>query len=243
MKESNIETESLPMTTVSQSNMSSSSPVPVYLAVRFFTIVFYFLSTILISKNGIYFVVMIIIEASQFWFIKNISGLHLVGLKWFLTIKNDKGELFHYYSRPPPYIPVGYQTNTFWFGFFFSVIFWGCSAIIGLIVGKFVKSFTSFCVLAAEIFNLVMFTKAHGQSKAATENDVLAKLLDNPIASAQLEINPIGADIDQKEDVFDTNGIPDIENINETNNDEQMNEEEGNEKHNEEEEKEQQKAE
>ena len=216
-----LQTENLPNTNVSHGTVSSNNPVAIYLLVRFLTFLIYIICSLFISQFGIYFVVVFLIEGFQLWFIKNVSGLHLVGLKWMLTAPNDKGEFFQFFSRPPPYIPISYQTNIFWFGCFFSVIFWICAFIICLTIGRIIKSFAALAILCAEIFNLVMFAKAHNRSKLATENDALAKLLDNPIAIAQMELNSLGLEVDFPKDIenppSEENNNENIEQLNQNN--------------------------
>ena len=184
-----LQTEKLPNTNISRESVSSNNPVAVYLLIRFASFLFFIIASIFIRSIGIYFVVVSIMECFQFWFIKNVSGLHLVGLKWMITMPKENGEFFQYFSRPPPYIPISYQTNVFWFGCFFSIIFYVCAFIICIIARRILRSFAPFGILCAEIFNLVLFAQAHSCSKLATENDALTKLLDNPIALAQMEIN------------------------------------------------------
>ena len=54
-------------------------------------IAFYIVSSILFDYFSIQFVVTVLLEALDFWVVKNVSGRILVGLRWWNEV-NDHGE-------------------------------------------------------------------------------------------------------------------------------------------------------
>ena len=52
-------------------------------------IIFYFFLNIIIGNEVITFIIVVLMNAFDFWTVKNVSGRLLVGLRWWNRIKDD----------------------------------------------------------------------------------------------------------------------------------------------------------
>lgn len=169
-----------------QNGMTSMTPktkilvnhVAVYVMIKVLMIFIFCLVSALVDNPGITIVTLVSVGVLQFLAIKNISGLHLVGLKWNLIKPNENGDYVEYYVRPSPFIPSTYQSNIFWIGFFLIIIFWICMAIFLLIFAKFSRALSAVINLTLEFINLYFFARAHNYAKQASENEIASKFFD-----------------------------------------------------------------
>lgn len=124
---------------------------------------------------------LLILLGINFWFIKNVNGIQLVGLRWKLSLQNG----FDYYSKPNPFVPRALDSNSFWIGFFIFMFLW----IIAFILSIFVSdALCLVCIIGflSEFFNLTMFMKSHRLAKNQAEHAALEILQDENINFEQV---------------------------------------------------------
>lgn len=122
-------------------------------------------------------IIILILIGINFWFIKNVNGMQLVGLRWKLSFSNG----FEYYSKPNPFVPRAIDSNSFWIGFFVFIILW----IIAFIISIFLTS-TFLCIVCligflSEFINLNMFMRSHKSAKNQAEHAALEILQDEKV--------------------------------------------------------------
>lgn len=159
--------------------VNTVSYVAGYYSMKVLSIIIFGIISLFIDNNIIVIVVLFSMGVVMFFVNKNVIGLHLAGLKWNFIKPNENGDFVQYYVRPPSFVPDSTKSNAFWLGFFLSIIFWGCLAIVLLIFFHFTRGFSSLFNLALEIINLYFFSKAHIYAKQASAYEVASSLLES----------------------------------------------------------------
>lgn len=106
--------------------------------VVFFTLFFKVLSAIIylfftqLVGESIGFIIIIISSAFDFWFVKNVSGRFLVGLRWWNEINIDGTEEWIYESENE-YRESNIDSKIFWATIYAAPIFWGVFLVFNII--------------------------------------------------------------------------------------------------------------
>ncbi|EAY02488.1 hypothetical protein TVAG_020410 [Trichomonas vaginalis G3] len=166
------------MVAITEKNRLLVNHVAIYLGIKLIIFLTFIPLPFLVHNTGIVFAILMMLEVLQFFSTKNISGLHLVGLKWNFMKPNENGDYVEYYVRPPPFIPSTSQSNLFWLGFFISIVYWVCSSIIYVIFMRFVVLASCLIILFFELLNFYFFAQAHLYAKQASENEIASKFFD-----------------------------------------------------------------
>jgi hypothetical protein len=72
----------------------------VLLVIQGSAIAFYILSSLLFNYFAIHFVITVLLEALDFWVVKNVSGRILVGLRWWNEVTEQGESIWRYESLP-----------------------------------------------------------------------------------------------------------------------------------------------
>lgn len=118
-------------------------------------------------------VLSICLNIVEMWLVKNIYGVNLIGLRWWIDREGLK-----YYLKPDPFVPIVYQSNVFWIGLFISVILYFIFSIC------FLNSMYLLIFLIADVFqiyNLVMFIYSYKKAKKSSDANLLTVLQDEDI--------------------------------------------------------------
>lgn len=98
----------------------------------FFTLFFKAMAIIVFLFFGIFgvsdsliFIFVVILDSLDFWFVKNISGRILVGLRWWNEVKEDGSEEWKYESSQEVK-SKSIDTTVFWMSLYIAPVFWGC---------------------------------------------------------------------------------------------------------------------
>lgn len=148
-------------------------PVALYFFTKIIPILGFFVFACQQQSKIVSLIIILILSISELWINKNINGPQLVGLSW--TFKNFK---IDYYSKPAPFVPIAFDSNLFWIGFFTCIISWSVISIVLLFLSRYIDACLGIIIAAFEVFGLVMFSKAHNMSKAKSETEVLSILQD-----------------------------------------------------------------
>ena len=104
-----------------------------------FTLLFKALAVICFLILGIFgvsdaliFIIVVILNAFDFWFVKNVSGRILVGLRWWNEVKDDGTEVWIFESDHEKRA-TSIDTTLFWTSLYIAPLFWGIFLIIELI--------------------------------------------------------------------------------------------------------------
>ena len=105
----------------------------------FFTLFFKALAIVAFLFFGIFgmpdsllFIFVVILNSLDFWFVKNISGRILVGLRWWNEVKEDGSEEWKFESSQEVK-SKSIDTTVFWMSLYIAPAFWGVFLILELI--------------------------------------------------------------------------------------------------------------
>ncbi len=102
---------------------------------KLFPLITYIIFGIFMSNDGLLILFTLLLASCDFWFTKNIAGRILVGLRWWVEIKNNE-EIWRYESSNE--IKEGADKGIFWSCIYLNSIIWGIFFIFDLITFKFV---------------------------------------------------------------------------------------------------------
>ena len=102
---------------------------------KLFPLITYIIFGIFMSNDGLLILFTLLLASCDFWFTKNIAGRILVGLRWWVEIKNNE-EIWRYESSNE--IKEGADKGIFWSCIYLNSIVWGIFFIFDLITFKFV---------------------------------------------------------------------------------------------------------
>ena len=96
---------------------------------------FLFLGIFGISDSSI-FIIVVLLNSLDFWFVKNISGRVLVGLRWWNEVKEDGTEIWVFESENEKKAR-SIDTTIFWMSIYATPLFWGIFIILEMISLRF----------------------------------------------------------------------------------------------------------
>ena len=137
----------------------------------FFTIFFKGLAIFLFLFLGIFgisdssiFIIVVLLNALDFWFVKNISGRVLVGLRWWNEVKEDGTEIWVFESENEKKA-ASIDTTIFWMSLYVAPLFWAVFIfleMIGLKIMWFLLCIISFILTFSNAFG---YYKCSGDQK------------------------------------------------------------------------------
>ena len=96
---------------------------------------FLFLGIFGISDSSI-FIIVVLLNSLDFWFVKNIAGRVLVGLRWWNEVKEDGSEIWVFESENEKKAR-SIDTTIFWMSIYATPLFWGIFIILEMISLRF----------------------------------------------------------------------------------------------------------
>jgi len=102
---------------------------------KLFPLITYIIFGIFMNNDGLLILFTLILASCDFWFTKNIAGRILVGLRWWVEIRNDE-EIWKCESANE--IKQGTDSGIFWACIYLNSIIWGFFFIFDLITFRFV---------------------------------------------------------------------------------------------------------
>ena len=149
----------------------------------FFTIVFkvaalfsYLFGTLIISNFALVFVVTTILLAADFWFVKNVSGRVLVGLRWWSKVQEDGSNKWVFETKPPSKVVHPVDSMAFWTSLYVAPVVWTIMGIAA-IASFGVKSLLVVAVaLTLSGSNLVGYMKCSKDAKKRIQGFLINQL-------------------------------------------------------------------
>ena len=92
---------------------------------------FLFLGIFGVSGSSI-FIIVVLLNALDFWFVKNVSGRVLVGLRWWNEVKEDGSEVWMFESENEKKA-TSIDTTIFWMSLYITPCFWGKTHLYRLV--------------------------------------------------------------------------------------------------------------
>lgn len=139
--------------------------------VVFFTLFFKALAVLFFLILGIFrvpdaliFILVVILNSLDFWFVKNVSGRILVGLRWWNEVKEDGSEKWIFESDHENRAR-SIDTTVFWTSLYITPIFWGVFVILELIGLKFMWFLECLIGFILTFSNTFGYYKCSGEQK------------------------------------------------------------------------------
>ena len=146
-----------------------------------FTLLFKTLAIIAFLVLGIFgfsdalvFIIVIILNAFDFWFVKNVSGRILVGLRWWNEVRDDGTEVWIFESDHEKRA-TSIDTTLFWSSLYIAPLFWGIFLIIELIGLSLMWFLVCLISFVLTFSNTIGYYKCSGEQKKKLTNFLAEK--------------------------------------------------------------------
>jgi len=146
-----------------------------------FTLLFKTLAVISFLLLGIFgvsdaliFIIVVILNAFDFWFVKNVSGRILVGLRWWNEVKDDGTEVWIFESDHEKRA-TSIDTTLFWTSLYVAPCFWGVFLVIELIGLSLMWFLVCLISFVLTFSNTVGYYKCSGEQKKKISNFLAEK--------------------------------------------------------------------
>ncbi|KAJ4327090.1 Golgi apparatus membrane protein tvp23 [Fusarium piperis] len=141
-----------------------------FLAFRIASILVYFLGGLLLTDSMIMiFIITILLLAADFYYIKNIAGRRLVGLRWWNEVDPQTGESQWVFESSEPGTKVVNPTDSrfFWLALYLQPMLWVIMAILALVSLSFMWLPLVIIALVLTIMNTLAFSRCDKFSNAS----------------------------------------------------------------------------
>ena len=150
-------------------------------AIVFFTLLFKGLAIILFLildifgvSQALIFILVVILSAFDFWFVKNVSGRILVGLRWWNEVKEDGSEVWIFESDHEKRA-TSIDTTIFWGSLYITPLFWGIFLILEIIGLNLMWFLVCLIAFVLTFSNTVGYYKCSGEQKKKLTNFIADK--------------------------------------------------------------------
>ena len=149
--------------------------------VVFFTLLFKTLAIIAFLILGLFgfsdaliFIIVVILNAFDFWYVKNVSGRILVGLRWWNEVRDDGTEVWIFESDYEKRA-TSIDTTLFWSSLYIAPLFWGIFLIIELIGLSLMWFLVCLISFVLTFSNTIGYYKCSGEQKKKLTNFLAEK--------------------------------------------------------------------
>jgi len=146
-----------------------------------FTLLFKSLAIVLFLILGIFgvsdalvFIIVVILNAFDFWFVKNVSGRIIVGLRWWNEVRDDGTEVWIFESDHEKRAS-SLDTTLFWTSLYIAPIFWAIFLVIELIGLSLMWFLVCLISLVLTFSNTLGYYKCSGEQQKKISNFLAEK--------------------------------------------------------------------
>ena len=125
-------------------------------------------------SDALVFIIVVILNAFDFWFVKNVSGRILVGLRWWNEVRDDGTEVWIFESDHEKRA-TSIDTTLFWSSLYIAPLFWGIFLIIELIGLSLMWFLVCLISFVLTFSNTVGYYKCSGEQKKKLTNFLAEK--------------------------------------------------------------------
>ena len=125
-------------------------------------------------SDALIFIIVVILNAFDFWFVKNVSGRILVGLRWWNEVKDDGTEVWIFESDHEKRA-TSIDTTLFWTSLYITPCFWGVFLVIELIGLSLMWTLVCLISFVLTFSNTVGYYKCSGEQKKKISNFLAEK--------------------------------------------------------------------
>ncbi|KAF4594639.1 golgi apparatus membrane protein tvp23 [Ophiocordyceps camponoti-floridani] len=149
----------------------SSHPITLltFLAFRTSSVVIYFLGLWVIKSMIMIFIITILLLAADFYYLKNIAGRRLVGLRWWNEVDVQTGDSKWVFESSEPGARVINATDSrfFWLALYVQPLLWVVMAILAIVRLQFLWLPLVVIALILTIMNSLAFSRCDKFSQAS----------------------------------------------------------------------------
>ena len=115
-------------------------------------------------SDALIFIFVVILNSLDFWFVKNVSGRILVGLRWWNEVKEDGSEVWRFESSHEVKAR-SIDTTIFWMSLYIAPLFWGIFLVLELIGLKLMWFLACLIAFILTFSNTFGYYKCSGEQK------------------------------------------------------------------------------
>jgi hypothetical protein len=149
----------------------SSHPITLltFLGFRISSVLVYFLGLWVIKSMIMIFIITILLLAADFYYLKNIAGRRLVGLRWWNEIDPSSGEAKWVFESSEPGTKIVNPTDSrfFWLALYVQPVLWVVMAILAFVRLQFLWLPLVVIALVLTIMNTLAFSRCDKFSQAS----------------------------------------------------------------------------
>ncbi|KAF5982660.1 golgi apparatus membrane TVP23 [Fusarium coicis] len=141
-----------------------------FLGFRISSVLIYFLGLWIIRSMIMIFIITILLLAADFYYIKNIAGRRLVGLRWWNEVDPQTGESQWVFESSEPGTKTVNPTDSrfFWLALYIQPMLWVLMAILALVRLQFLWLPLVVIALVLTIMNTLAFSRCDKFSNASS---------------------------------------------------------------------------
>ncbi|KAL2134334.1 hypothetical protein VTI74DRAFT_463 [Chaetomium olivicolor] len=149
----------------------SSHPITLltYLAFRVSSVLVYLFGMLFTKNLVMIFIITILLLAADFYYLKNIAGRRLVGLRWWNEVDPATGDSHWVFESSEPSTKVVNATDSrfFWIAIYAQPLFWIALALVALLTFNFIWLPLVAIALVLTITNTLAFSRCDKFSQAS----------------------------------------------------------------------------
>ncbi|KAL2122521.1 hypothetical protein VTJ04DRAFT_2976 [Mycothermus thermophilus] len=149
----------------------SSHPITLltFLAFRVSSLLVYLFGLLFTDNLVMIFIITILLLAADFYYLKNIAGRRLVGLRWWNEVDPATGDSHWVFESSEPGTKVINPTDSrfFWIALYVQPVFWIALALVAVLTFKFIWLPLVAIALVLTITNTLAFSKCDKFSQAS----------------------------------------------------------------------------
>ncbi|KAK4158177.1 hypothetical protein C8A00DRAFT_39559 [Chaetomidium leptoderma] len=149
----------------------SSHPITLltFLAFRVSSLLVYLFGLLLTASLVTIFIATILLLAADFYYLKNIAGRRLVGLRWWNEVDPSTGDSHWVFESSEPGTKVVNPTDSrfFWIAIYAQPVFWIALALVAVLTLKFIWLPLVAIALVLTITNTLAFSRCDKFSQAS----------------------------------------------------------------------------
>ncbi|KAL2269842.1 hypothetical protein VTJ83DRAFT_2026 [Remersonia thermophila] len=150
----------------------SSHPITLltFLAFRVSSLLVYLFGLLFTDNLVMIFIITILLLAADFYYLKNIAGRRLVGLRWWNEVDPATGDSHWVFESSEPGTKVINPTDSrfFWIAIYAQPVFWIALALVAVLTFKFIWLPLVAIALVLTITNTLAFSKCDKFSQATS---------------------------------------------------------------------------
>ncbi|KAF2482515.1 hypothetical protein BDY17DRAFT_298655 [Neohortaea acidophila] len=152
----------------------SANPITLltFLSFRISSLLVYLLGLLFTSNFVLIFIICILLLSFDFYYVKNIAGRRLVGLRWWNEIDQNGNGKWVFESAPQPNEPGGKLVNAtdkrfFWLALYAQPALWVALAVVAVVRLEFIWLTLVVIALVLTITNALAFSRCDKFSQAS----------------------------------------------------------------------------